>query len=61
MIRQLKKIVELHGVSYVASQLGFRSNETIYKWFRDNRIPIIREKQVREFIRKKNVKSNRKR
>jgi hypothetical protein len=50
MIREIKKLAQLHGVSKLSADLGYRSPATIYWWLRTNKIPDTAKVRVREYL-----------
>lgn len=49
---KLKKVIKQKGVSAVAYELGYRSQNTIYKWIRNNEIPLLARDRVKKYLTK---------
>lgn len=51
---KLKKKLEELSVSQLASELGYRSPNTVNNWFSNQKIPSIAMKRVRTYLEKVN-------
>lgn len=51
MLQKLKRIVKREGLAKVSSDLGFKSQTTIAKWIRENKIPDCRKDRVALFLK----------
>jgi hypothetical protein len=51
MIKELKAIIKVKGIATVASDLGYRSSDTLNKWFQKKNIPLIKRANVSAYIK----------
>ena len=50
LLKRLKRLCENEGTHSIAIELGYRSGETVYKWFRKKEIPKGKIRMVKEFV-----------
>ena len=53
MLRDLKKLVKLHGWAYVAYRVGLRDTWALKKWVERKSIPEEHKLKVKEVLRSK--------
>lgn len=51
MIEKLKTLIFKIGIVKVANDLGYRSPATISYWIKINRVPIIAEQKVTQYLK----------
>ena len=52
IMTNLRKLVSIHGVAYVAYRLGYKDTQAIQKWFEREEIPQARIEAVKNLIKK---------
>lgn len=50
MLQKLKKKIKELGVNRVTSELGYRSQTTIYTWIKNKKIPDAAKAKVKEYL-----------
>lgn len=52
MIKNLKKLANIHGIAYVAYRLGYKDTQAIQKWFEREEVPRARIEAVKNFLKR---------
>lgn len=55
MLERLKKKIKKKGIACVASEMKYKSETTLRKWIRTNRIPPIAHEKVKNYLSTKKV------
>ena len=50
MLRKIKSRIKQIGASQVASDLGYRTPNTIYTWLRNGKVPNSAKNKVKQYL-----------